>query len=67
MQKETKTVLSSLVIDEMVIRKHLERDRKSLFGYVNIGINFNTDSNALAKEEFVIMVININGTWKLPV
>lgn len=51
----------------MVIRKHLERDRKSLFGYVNIGINFNTDSNALAKEEFVIMVININGTWKLPV
>lgn len=66
-QYSEKTVLCSLIIDEMSIRKHLEWDGTTFHGYVNCGVNINDDNNELAKEVFVLLVTCINGTWKLPV
>ncbi|VEN48280.1 unnamed protein product [Callosobruchus maculatus] len=66
-QSSDRPIICSLIIDEIAIRKHLEWDGKKFHGYVNCGTNLNDDSNALAKEAFVIMLVCINGTWKLPV
>lgn len=62
----TKPILLSLIVDEMCIRKHIEWDGKKFHGYVNYGIDLEDDSNSMAKEAFVLMAVNINGTWKLP-
>lgn len=51
----------------MSIRQHLEWDGNVLHGYVNFGTELNDDRNELAKEAFVLLIVCINGTWKLPV
>jgi len=60
-------ILCSLVMDEMSIRQHLEWDGKEYHGYVNFGAELYMDSNELAKDAFVLMVVCVNGRWKLPV
>lgn len=61
-----KQIICSLVIDEMAIRKQLEWTGKKVVGYVNFGVDFEDDSNVLAKEVFVLMLVCINGSWKIP-
>lgn len=62
-----KPCICALIIDEMSIRQHLEWDGKNFHGYVNFGTEINDDRNQLAKEAFVLLIVCINGTWKLPV
>lgn len=66
-QFSNKPIILSLIIDEMSVRKHIDWDGKKFHGYVNYGTDLEDDSNSVAKEAFVLMVVNINGTWKLPV
>lgn len=62
-----KPVILALVIDEMAIRKKIEWDGKKFHGFVNYGIELEDDANSAAKEAFVLLVVCINGQWKLPV
>ncbi|KAB0801379.1 hypothetical protein PPYR_05733, partial [Photinus pyralis] len=66
-QFSQKPCLCALVIDEMSIRKHLEWDGNKFYGYVNFGVDINDDCNELAKEVFVLLIVAVNGTWKLPI
>lgn len=66
-ENQNKPIICALVIDEMSIRQQLEWDGKVFHGYVNFGVDIDDDSNELAKEAFVVMIVAINGTWKLPV
>lgn len=59
-------LLCSLIIDEIAIRQHVEWDGKRYFGHVNFGLILNDDSNEVAKETFCLMLVCINGRWKIP-
>jgi hypothetical protein len=62
------TVLCSLMIDEMAIRKHVSYDGKKFRGYVDLGNDAEYDDSApVAKDALVFMVVGINKTWKVPV
>lgn len=65
---ETKfQTLCSLVVDEIAIRQHLEFDGTCYYGYVDMGSSVDTDNLPVAKEAFVLMLVAINASWKLPV
>ncbi|KAH8020925.1 hypothetical protein HPB51_010307 [Rhipicephalus microplus] len=49
-KKNNKQLLCNLVDYEMAIRKHLEWDGKKFRGYVDIGMEVDDDSNAVASE-----------------
>lgn len=60
-------IVLSLVVDEISLRKQIEWNGKKMIGYVNCGIDLDNDCNEIAKEAFVLMVVCVNGRWKLPV
>lgn len=62
-----KEIILTLIIDEISIRRHIEWDGRKFHGYVDFGVELQDDSNGNAKEAFVLMVLCINGLWKLPV
>lgn len=62
-----KPVILALVIDEISIRKHVEWDGKKFHGYVYYGVDLEDDQNELAKDAFVLMIVCLNGAWKLTV
>ena len=55
------------LIDEMSIRKHIEWNGERFVGYVDIGAEVDDDSNPVASEVLVFMLVCLNGFWKLPV
>lgn len=59
-------LLCNLVIDEMSIRKQVEFTGKICTGYITTGANVEGDS-VEAKEAFVIMLVCLNGEWKVPI
>lgn len=61
-----KEIVCSLMLDEMAIRKHVSWDGQKFRGYVDIGNDVEDDSSAIAKDALVFMVVNINGSWKVP-
>lgn len=61
-----KQLLCNLVVDEMAIRKHLEWDGKKFRGYVDIGNEMDDDSNAVASEALVFMLVSLDSHWKVP-
>lgn len=61
-----KQLLCNLVVDEMAIRKHLEWDGKKFRGYVDIGNEIDDDSNAVASEALVFMLVSLDSHWKVP-
>jgi len=69
--KELKTIsrepLCSLMMDEMSIRKQIEFDGKSYFGFVDLGIGEPDDSTQAATEALVLMVVSLNNNWKCPI
>ncbi|XP_049964309.1 uncharacterized protein LOC126484758 [Schistocerca serialis cubense] len=66
--RETKfPTLCSLVVDEIAIRQHVEFDGACYYGYVDMGSSVDTDNLPIAKEAFVLMLVAINASWKLPV
>ncbi|XP_049764597.1 uncharacterized protein LOC126092911 [Schistocerca cancellata] len=66
--RETKfPTICSLVVDEIAIRQHVEFDGACYYGYVDMGSSVDTDNLPIAKEAFVLMLVVINASWKLPV
>lgn len=63
----SKTIVCSLVFDEMAIRQHVEYDGLKYHGYVNFGNHIDNDAVGIAKEVLVFMVVAINEAWKIPV
>ncbi|KAL1480477.1 hypothetical protein MTO96_050994 [Rhipicephalus appendiculatus] len=61
-----KQLRCNLVVDEMAIRKHLEWDGKKFRGYVDIGNEVDDDSNAVASEALVFMLVSLDSHWKVP-
>ena len=65
--KKGRTVICSLMLDEMAIKKHVSWDGTRFRGYVDLGIGLeDDDSNPIAKDALVLMVVSVNGSWKIP-
>ena len=64
--KTGQQVMCSLMLDEMAIRKHIAWDGKRFRGFVDLGNGVEDDSAPVAKDALVFMVVNINGSWKVP-
>ena len=60
-------VVCSLMMDEMSIKKQLEWDGSRFRGYVDLGTGIDDDELPYAKEALVMMVVSMNGSWKVPV
>ena len=58
-------VVGVLMLDEMYIRK--QWDGKQFTGYVDLGNCVEDDNSApVAKDALVLMVVGVNGSWKVP-
>ncbi|KAG9275028.1 DNA transposase THAP9 [Astyanax mexicanus] len=66
-QKQGKDTICALMLDEMAIRKHVEYAEGKFYGYVDVGCGKVNDSLPVAKDALVLMVVAINGSWKIPV
>jgi hypothetical protein len=65
-QTSDKTIVCSLIFDEMVIRKYIECDGRQYHGFGDMGATIDFASNIEAKEVLVFMLVAINDTWKVP-
>ena len=60
-------VVCALMLDEMSIRKQVSWDGKQFTGYVDLGNGVEDDDSApVAKDALVLMVVFVNGSWKVP-
>ncbi|KAJ8246096.1 hypothetical protein GJAV_G00263610 [Gymnothorax javanicus] len=66
-KKEGKETLCALIMYEMAIHKHVEYAAGKFHGYVDLGTGIVDDSLPPAKDAFVLMVVSINASWKIPV
>ena len=64
-RKEGKDTICSLMVDEMYIHQQTEFAREQIHGYVDIGAG--EMENTVASQAFVIMVVAINESWKIPI
>lgn len=64
---EGKEVLCALMIDEIAIKKHIEWDGEKMVGYVDIGTDTVDGSVPIATEALVVMVVCVNGSWKVSI
>lgn len=60
-------VVCALMIGEMAIRKYIEWGGAKFHGYVDIGVGIQDDTNSAAQDALVLMVVALNGNWKIPV
>jgi hypothetical protein len=65
----SKTIVVNLVLDEMAIRQKVEYSGDKFHGYVEVGIENDTDciNTTEATNALVIMVVALNENWKVPV
>jgi len=61
------TLLCSLIMDEISIRKHVEFDGRKYHGYIDMGTCLDDDGLPEAKDALVFMVVELKSSWKLPV
>ncbi|KAK3914018.1 DNA transposase [Frankliniella fusca] len=66
-KKEGKQLLCSLMCDEMYIRKQSQWAGHRVVGYPTAGSTPFRDNAPLAKEAWVMMLVAINGSWKMPI
>ncbi|KAL2085045.1 hypothetical protein ACEWY4_020563 [Coilia grayii] len=64
-KKAGKYTICSLMMDEMYIHKQTEFGGDQIHGYVNIGSG--EIENVVATQALVLMVVAINGSWKIPI
>lgn len=64
---EKADVLCNLVFDEMKIKKKVEVINGKEYGYVDIGKGVEDDNMPAAENALVVMLVCINGSWKIPV
>ncbi|KYM93955.1 THAP domain-containing protein 9 [Cyphomyrmex costatus] len=63
-----KILYFSLVIDDMSIKEEIEIEDDKYYGYVDFGTNpENNDSIPRANHACVLLLVCINGNWKIPV
>ena len=60
-------LVCALMLDEMAIKKHVQWDGTRFHGYVDVGTECDDDTNPVATEALVFMVVPLNASWKLPV
>lgn len=60
------SLICSLVVDEMAIRRHIQWDGNQFHGYVSMGGEVQTDFLEEAKDAFVVLLVAINSDWKIP-
>ena len=56
----------ALMLDEMAVRRHMEHVNGNYYGYVDVGSGDGNDSTPVARGALVLMVVSVNGSWKLP-
>ncbi|CAH2016454.1 unnamed protein product [Acanthoscelides obtectus] len=66
-QKHGRKVLCNLVMDSMAIRRRIEWNGQKWTGYIDLGFDMDGDKLPEVKEALVMMLVAINGKWKLPV
>ena len=66
-KKQQKDVLAALMLDEMSIKKHVAWDGKRFRGYVDVGDSFTEDEGEEATDALVLMVVSLDGSFKMPV
>ena len=67
-KKSKNKLICALMIDEMAIRKHVQWDGKKYRGFVDLGSGLEEDDcSPLAKNAFVMMVVGVNSSWKVPI
>jgi len=66
-RKKNETIVCSLMMDEMAIKSHVEWVGSKLYGYVDMGTGVDDDSNPVAADVLVFMVVGVNQHWKIPV
>jgi len=59
-------IICSLMFDEIAIKKHIQWDGKKFRGYVDVGSSIEDDSTPVATEALVLMLVCLNGNWKVP-
>ena len=61
--------MAALVIDSMSLKEHVEYDNsiKRVIGYVDLGCFSQSETEELAKEALVVMLVGLRGQWKIPV
>ena len=61
--------MAALVIDGMSLKEHVEYDNsiKRVIGYVDLGCFSPSETEELAKEALVVMLVGLRGHWKIPV
>lgn len=64
-QNTDKTLICSLVADEMSIRQQRIWNGKHYEGLVDLGID-NCDSNHTATQAYVFFLVSVNESWKIP-
>ncbi|KAM7291427.1 hypothetical protein ISCGN_028000 [Ixodes scapularis] len=65
-EKKGKKIFCALLMDTMRLQKHVEWDGERIRGLMDIGAEVNDDSQPLATEVLVFMVVSLNNHWKLP-
>lgn len=66
-KEKGRTVLCSLMLDEMAIRKHVSLNGGQLCGYVDLGNGTADDDSApVAADALVLMAVSLNNSWKVP-
>lgn len=55
------------MLDEMALKKQIEHVGNKSWGYVDIGTNIQDDELVPAANVLVLMVVCVNGNWKLPI
>ena len=62
-ESSCKKVISSLMLDQMAIKRHVSWDG---FRYRDFGNGIEDDSSPFAKDALVFMAVHVNGSWKFP-
>ena len=53
------------MMDEMSIPKQIDWDGHKSYGFIDYGTGFNDDNVGVAKETFVLLLVAVNGHWKI--
>lgn len=64
-QEKKKTLLCSVTVDDMSIRKHLHWNGKKYTGFVS-DANNNDVKKKMATQAMVVMIVCLNEHWKIP-
>ena len=66
-KKQDKMVLTSLMLDEMSIKKHVAWDHTRFRGYIDVGDGCSDDDTEVATDALVFMVVSLDGSFKVPI